>query len=121
MTIFTHTLAVSSILLLGACASSPTSMQAAYVSDIQYQDYSCKQMASELSRISRKKEGLYSTLESKAERDTAQMAVGMLLFWPALFFLEGGDGAEAQEYRRLKGEYEALEQARLKKGCDAPV
>ena len=36
------------------------------------------------------------------------MAVGLLLFWPALFFLEGGDGPEAAEYARLKGQYEAL-------------
>ena len=35
------------------------------------------------------------------------MAFG-ILFWPALFFLEGGDGPEAAEYAQLKGQYEAL-------------
>ena len=43
------------------------------------------------------------------------MGVGLLLFWPALFALEGGDGPEAAEYARLKGEYEALRQAAVMK------
>jgi hypothetical protein len=40
----------------------------------------------------------YNKLQKTTENDQAQMAVGMILFWPALFFLEGGDGAEAAEY-----------------------
>jgi hypothetical protein len=40
------------------------------------------------------------------------MALGLILFWPSLFFLDG-DGPEAQEYARLKGEYEALEVASI--------
>lgn len=39
----------------------------------------------------------------------------MVLFWPALFALEGGDGPEATEYAQLKGEYEAARQASEKK------
>ena len=49
----------------------------------------------------------------------AQMGVGLVLFWPTLFFLEGGDGAEAAEYARLKGERDALEQAYTQKKCSA--
>jgi hypothetical protein len=41
---------------------------------------------------------LYASLKKKADNDTAQMTVGMLLLWPTLFFLEGGDGPEASEY-----------------------
>ena len=109
------TLTVS--MLLAACASSPDSLQTSYISDLQYKDYSCKQISGELSRISRRKNELHGTLKKKADMDTAQMAIGMVLFWPTLFLLEGGDGADAQEYSRLKGEYEALEQASLKKNC----
>jgi hypothetical protein len=46
------------------------------------------------------------------------MAVGLVLFWPALFFLEGGDGPEAAEYACLKGEVDALEQVAIQKKCD---
>ena len=116
-TIFNSTLALSSIALLAACATSPDNLQSSYSSDIQYKDYSCKQISSELIRIARRKGELHSSLQKKANMDTAQMAVGLVLFWPTLFLLEGGDGAEAQEYSRLKGELTALEQAALKKNC----
>ena len=36
-------------------------------------------------------------------------------FFPALFALEGGDGPEAQEYSRLRGQYEALRQVAIQK------
>ena len=49
------------------------------------------------------------------------MAIGLIIFWPALFFLEGGDGASAAEYSRLKGEFEALEQASIQKSCGIKV
>jgi len=41
-----------------------------------------------------------------------------VLFWPALFFLEGGDDYRAGEYARLKGERLALEDAAVMKKCD---
>ena len=55
------------------------------------------------------------SLKKEASNDSAQMAIGLLLFWPALFFLEGGDGPEAAEYARLKGEYEALRTVAVQK------
>lgn len=57
-----------------------------------------------MTRVSRRAGELQASLKQKADGDAMQMGVGMLLFWPALFFLEGGDGAQAQEYSRLKGE-----------------
>ena len=45
------------------------------------------------------------------------MGVGLILFWPALFALEGGDGPDAEEYRRLKGEVDALQTVSVKKKC----
>jgi hypothetical protein len=45
------------------------------------------------------------------------MGVGLVLFWPALFFLEGGDGPEAAEYAQLKGEFEALRENSIQKKC----
>ena len=102
---------------LSACASHPDKIAASSVSTMQYQDYSCKQVAAELDRVERKSNELYYRLDKTAGNDSAQMAVGMLLFWPTLFFLEGGDGPEAAEYARLKGEMEALEKVSIKKKC----
>lgn len=106
---------------LSGCASSPDKMAAAYVSPIQYQDYDCKQLGGELARVSRRAQELYGQLDKTASNDGAQMAVGLVLFWPALFFLEGGDGPEAAEYSRLKGERDALEQVAIQKHCDPAI
>ena len=106
---------------LSGCASSPDKMASAYVSPIQYQDYDCKQVGAELTRVSRRAQELYGQLDKTASNDAAQMAVGMVLFWPALFFLEGGDGPEAAEYARLKGERDALKQVAIQKHCDPGI
>lgn len=45
------------------------------------------------------------------------MGIGLILFWPALFALEGGDGPEAAEYAQLKGDYEALRETSIVKNC----
>lgn len=113
--------AVIIVATLAGCASSPDKMAAAYVSPIQYQDYDCKQIGAELTRVSRRAQELYGQLDKTASNDGAQMAVGLVLFWPALFFLEGGDGPEAAEYARLKGERDALEQVAIQKHCDPAI
>ncbi len=102
---------------IAACASHPDKMTSSYVSPMQFQDYSCKQIAGEAGNIERKIGDLYGTLDKTASNDDWQMGVGIVLFWPTLFFLEGGDGAQAVEYRQLKGEYEALEKVAVQKEC----
>jgi len=42
--------------------------------------------------------------------------VGVVLFWPALFFLNGDD-ADTAELARLRGELIAMEQASRQKNC----
>ena len=110
-------LAMLALTGLSACATAPDKIGAASVSTLQYQDYSCKQIGMELDRVERKTNEIYYRLDKKASDDNAQMAVGMLLFWPTLFFLEGSDGPEATEYARLKGEVEALETVAARKKC----
>lgn len=106
---------------VAGCASSPDKIQTSYVSPMQYKDYDCDQLAGELERVTRRANELHGSLKKTADNDNAQMAVGMVLFWPALFFLEGGDGPEAAEYGRLKGERDALEKNAIQKKCDASI
>jgi hypothetical protein len=68
-------------------------------------------------RLERRKAELHAQLKKKADTDSAQMAVGLLLLWPTLFFLEGGDGPDAVEYQRVKGECEAIEKMAVQKSC----
>ena len=72
----------------------------------------------EMRYVSQRATELYGALDKEAGNDTAQMTIGLILFWPALFFLEGGDDARAAEYSRLKGQREALERAAIQKQCD---
>ena len=114
--------ALGTVAVLSACASSPNDISTAYVSELIYKDYSCEQVEMERTRVSQRADDLHASLKKTADNDTAQMAVGMILFWPALFFLEGGDGPEAQEYSRLKGEAQALEKVAITKSCNlAPL
>ncbi len=103
------------------CATQPEELAAQSVSPLQYQSYTCGQIAAEMARTSRRINELYATLKKTADNDQAQMAVGMILLWPTLFWLEGGDGPQAVEYSRLKGEYEALETVSIQKSCSVPA
>lgn len=109
-------LSVLSMAVTG-CATSPDKIPAQSVSTLPYEQYNCKQIAADSDRVNRRVGDLQSSLQKTASNDQAQMAVGMILFWPALFFLEGGDGPEAAEYGRLKGEREALEIVSIRKEC----
>lgn len=106
---------------LGGCASSPDDITASYISPITYKDYDCDQIGLELQRVTRRAGELHGNLDKKAGADAAQTAIGAVVFWPALFFLEGGDGPDATEYARLKGEREALEQVSILKKCGVPT
>ena len=53
---------------------------------------------------------------NKATGDAVAMGVGLVLFWPSLFFIKG-DGTTAAEVAHLKGEMDAIEQASIKKKC----
>lgn len=112
-----YALAVASTFLLG-CASNPDKIAASYVSPYKYKDYDCDQIMLEMDYISKSTVRLYQSLRKTQQNDQAQMGIGLLLFWPALFMLEGGDGPEAAQYADLKGEYEALRKASVKSKCE---
>lgn len=103
--------------LLTACASNPDKIDAAYVSPLKYRNYDCDQIALEMDYVGQRTTKLYTRLKKERNKDNAQMGIGLVLFWPALFFLEGGDGPEAAEYAQLKGEFEALRDNSVQKKC----
>jgi len=109
---------------IAGCASQPEDIQTAYVSTLQYKNYDCDQLAEESGRVSSRASQLHGNLKETADDDAVQMGVGLILLWPTLFFLEGGDGVQAQEYARLKGERDAIEKTAIQKKCTidfAPV
>jgi hypothetical protein len=109
-------LVTATSLVLGGCATASKDIVSTYVSPLQYQSYDCAQLAAEGARIQSRVTALGGRLDKAADNDKALTGVGLVLFWPALFFLGGTKDQEA-EYGRLKGEYDAVQQAAIQKSC----
>lgn len=105
-------------LLLSACATSASNVQAAYVSPLAYQSYGCQQLAAESRRVQSRVQQVSGAVNSNATNDAVATGVALVVFWPAAFLIEG-DGAQTQELSRLKGEHEAIDQAAISKNCAA--
>lgn len=101
---------------LCGCAKSADKITAAYVSPLTYQQYDCTQIGMEAERISARVQELTGTQNKKATNDAVVTTVGVVIFWPALFFI-GGDDATTAELSRLKGEMEAIERVSIEKKC----
>jgi hypothetical protein len=101
---------------LAGCASPAASIKPSYVSTVAYQGLSCKQLATEAEVLSSRAAEAYGAQDQKAAGDAIAVGVAMVVFWPAAFLI-GGDGAQATEVARLKGEMEAIEAASRRKGC----
>lgn len=119
MTRMLTTLAAFPILLLG-CATGSQGITPEYVSPMQYQPYDCEQLISEMQRIQVRVTQLGGRLDQASAHDKAIGVAGAVLFWPALFALGGNEQQEA-EYARMKGEYEAIQQAAIMKRCPGAV
>jgi hypothetical protein len=102
--------------LLGACASKPKSIDAAYVTPTKYEDLSCDQIAHERTAVEYRAQILHRTLKKRATGDALKMGVGAALFLPTLFFIKG-NGAKAAEFAHLKGDYAALRINAEQRGC----
>ena len=108
-------ISISAQLGLAACAPSSQDVRPSYVSPLQYQGYSCRQIRSEMMVVARHVSEVSGSQDHHAGNDAAATAVGVVLFWPALFFLASKD--DRAELGRLKGEYDALEEAAIQKNC----
>lgn len=101
---------------VSACADHSSAIPAQYVSPTQYDKYKCKQIADEMQTVSARVSDIGAQNDKVASRDSAVMGVGLFLFWPALFFLDR-NSAQAAEYGRLKGEFDAMEKVAIQKNC----
>lgn len=105
---------------LSACAKYSQDIPSQYVSPLQYSNHSCKQIEAEMMSVSSRISQTGAQVDKTANNDSAKMGVGLVLFLPTLFFLDG-DTPQAAEYARLTGEFEALEKAAIQKNCGVHV
>lgn len=111
---------LSAAIALTGCATASKDIAGNYVSPMQYQSYDCEQITGEAQRIQVRANQIAGRLDEAASNDKAIAGVGIVLFWPALFAL-GGTKQQEAEYARLKGEYDAVQQAAIAKKCTGAV
>ena len=97
------------------CAPKPEDVAAAYVSPSKYADLSCKQIINQRNAVVEQVNQLNGAQAKQAENDSATTAVGMILFWPALFFV--GHNDSSPQLAAAKGDYDALTAAGEAKKC----
>ena len=103
-------------LVADGCAKRSQDAAAAYASPLQYEQYSCSQLAAEASRVSQRAGELSGVQDSKRTSDKVATAAAIIVFWPAAFFVSGDD-AQTAELARLKGEFEAIQKVSITKNC----
>ena len=105
-----------SVSLATGCATASKNISSSYVSPMQYNNYTCEQLSQEASTIQARVSEVGGAVDSKAHADKWITGAGIVLFWPALFFVGNNKDKEA-EFSRLKGEYEAVQKAAVQKQC----
>lgn len=106
-------------LTLAACASSPDSISARYVSPNTYQNWSCEQLFEEKRRIHGEVARVADLQRENANADAVMLTVGLIVFWPALIGMAATKDRK-EELGRLKGEFEAVDQTLRTKQCSMP-
>ncbi len=102
------------------CATASKDLSASYVSPVQYQSFDCGQLSAEAQRLQARVTELGGRLDQAASNDKILMGVGLVLFWPAWFAL-GGTKQQEAEFSRLKGEFDAVDQAMIARKCQPVV
>ena len=101
---------------LSGCAKNSEDVTSSYISPVLYQQYSCQQLGEEAMRVSARVSQLSGVQDKKATSDAVATGVAIVLFWPAAF-LVGGNDQNSAELARLKGEFDAIQQANIQKNC----
>jgi len=111
------TAVLTAALLLAGCASRSADIAPTYVSPVQYQSYTCPQLAAEAQRVSAAAAAASGAQDSQATKDAVATTVAVVVFWPSLFFI-GGDKQTAAQLAQLKGQMDAVQQESIAKKCN---
>lgn len=114
----TGILSIVAVIALSACSSAPKSneVSAAYVPTAQYQNLTCEQLITEAEAVRRSVPALESAVDKHRSQQTGVEVVTWVLFWPAAFLLDKGEGTSSQ-LAKAKGELEAIGLAMKSKKC----
>jgi hypothetical protein len=105
------------MLAVSGCASGSDKIAPTYISPIAYESYSCQQLGEEAQRVSSRAAAAAGVQDSQASKDAVATGVALVVFWPAAFLVSGGDGQNAAELGRLRGQMQAIEETNIRKKC----
>lgn len=103
-------------LMATGCATKSADIAPAYVSPLQYQTFTCPQLAEEAQRVSAAAAAASGAQDSQATKDAVATTVAVVVFWPSAFFV-GGDKQTAAQVAQLKGQMDAIQQESIRKNC----
>ncbi|MGC6606616.1 MAG: hypothetical protein ACON5O_07650 [Lentimonas sp.] len=104
-------IALCALAFASGCMNMPTptsQITGAYTSGLNYQDYTCEQLAAEMASLARRENQLVAAQEQRIKSSKVQA------FW---YGVGQGDGVEASELANVRGEREAVRKAMDAKGC----
>ena len=109
----TVVVALAGTVALAGCMNMPTPVNQitpAYVSTLNYESFDCNKLTVELDSLSRRESMLVAAQTQRIKNSETQA------FW---YGYGQGDGVEATELARVRGEREAVTKALATKGCAA--
>jgi hypothetical protein len=108
------------VLFTNGCATNPKNIPAKYVSPTGYQSWTCEELTDEYNRLTTSAEATIKQQKKNADTDAGLMAVGLIIFWPALIGLAATNNNK-DAVAQVKGEHEAVQEQMRIKGCPMPT
>ena len=110
---------VAGVMFLSSCASPPKEILPTYVDPLQYEQYDCSQIGTEMESVTRQLNQMYIAVKNASNRDGWFMMGALLITGPLALVPAVIDDTEATvQFAQLQGELEALEKVSIQKECD---
>tara|TARA_B100001059_G_C17491643_1_gene406636 strand:+ start:136 stop:489 length:354 start_codon:yes stop_codon:yes gene_type:complete len=106
------------LLTVFSCSTAQKSgeVQAARISIAPYLSMDCKSLATEQNSLLNQARSLGAQVDSEYDSDKGLEVVTWILFWPAVFWMDGNAEAAGQ-LSSLKGQLEAVQEAQKINKC----
>ena len=108
--------AMCAVLIGCSSAQKASEVNSIRVPVAPYLKMDCKELSTEMSRVSREAELVRSQVDSSYSSDKSKEVVAWILFAPAALFMEGNQ-QEASRLAALKGQVEAIREAQSVNKC----
>jgi hypothetical protein len=103
---------------MAGCASRAVDVRALPTSAEDFAAWPCPRIDEELDTVQQRAADLAYSVDERAGNNILALGIGAAVFWPALLAMRG-DGPEAADLARLKGRFEALNEAARRAACPA--